>query len=144
MCKLYRETSESMGYMKSWELVSKVHIQVKTVFAFIDMDPPVHLTSRPLCQDLKPFFEDIFPTGWGDCNYRVWFGAEPKNECESDQPMRAQLGSTPFPVWGRSSSFYTFFQDCVRGQHLCLAQVERSSLHTKTSEFRSLLTLFLR
>ena len=61
-----------------------------------------------------------------------------------NQPMRAQLGSTPFPVWGRSSSFYTFFQDCVRGQHLCLAQVERSSSHTKTSEFWSLLTLFLR
>ena len=36
----------------------------------------------------------------------VWFSAEPKNECESDQPMRAQLGSTPFPVRGRSSSFY--------------------------------------
>ena len=46
--------------------------------------------------------------------------------------MRAHLGSTPFPVRGRSSSFYTFFQDCVRGQHLCLAHVERSSLHTKT------------
>ena len=44
--------------------------------------------------------------------------------------MRAQLGSTPFPVWGRSSSFYTFFQASKRGQHLCLAQVERSSSHT--------------
>ena len=45
--------------------------------------------------------------------------------------------------WG-GSSFHPFFQDCVRGQHLCLAEVERSSSHTKTSKFWSLLTLFLR
>ena len=44
--------------------------------------------------------------------------------------------------WG-GSSFHPFFQDCVRGQHLCLAHAERSSSHTKKSEFWSLLTLFL-
>ena len=51
---------------------------------------------------------------------------------QSDQTLRAQSGSRPFAVKGRSSSFHPFFQDCVRGQHLCLAQVERSSSHTKT------------
>ena len=55
-----------MGYMKSWELGSNVHVQVlyKTVFAFVDMDPPVQLTLRQLYQVLKPFVEDIdiFPT----------------------------------------------------------------------------------
>ena len=105
-------------------------------------------TSRPLCQAYlgeSMLFVPYFYHGLrGDRSFKVWFGADSKNECESDQPMRAQLGSTPFPVRGRSSSFYPFFQDCVRGQHLCLAQVERSSSHTKTSEFWSLLTLFLR
>ena len=58
--------------------------------------------------------------------------------------MGAQFGSTAFAVWGRSSSFFSFIQDCVRGQYLCLAQVENPSSHSKTSEFWSLLTLFLR
>ena len=46
---------------------------------------------------------------------------------QSDQTLRAQSGSRPFAVKGRSSSFHPFFQDCVRGQHLCLAHAERSS-----------------
>ena len=61
---------------------------------------------------------------------------------QSDQTLRAQSGSRPFAVKGRSSSFHPFFQDCVRGQHLCLAQVERSSSHAKRSEFWNFLTFF--
>ena len=90
-------------------------------------------SSRPLCQahlGESLLYVSCFCLGLkGYCSYRVWFGAESKNECESDRPMRAQLGSTVFVVRGRSSSFYTFFQDCVRGQHLCLAHAERSSSH---------------
>ena len=60
-----------------------------------------------------------------------------------DRPMRAQLGSPVFVVRGRSSSFWTFFQDCVRGQHLCLAHAERSSSHPKTNKYWGFVWLFL-
>ena len=141
-----------MGYMKNWELIYFERVARYTFKCCRRLCSPSstwilqcsspHVKSANLRNYLLrllisfPRAEEIAVT--------VWFGAEPKNECESDQPMRAQLGSTRFPIWGRSSSFYTFFQDCMRGQHLCLAQVERSSSHTKTSEFWSLLTLFLR
>ena len=66
-------------------------------------------SSRPLCQ--AHLGESLlcvlyFCLGLkGYRSYRVWFGADSENECQSDQPMRAKLGSTRFAVRRRSSSF---------------------------------------
>ena len=37
----------------------------------------------------------------------------------------------------------SLFQDCVRGQHLCLAHAERSSSHPKTNKYWGFVWLFL-
>ena len=148
VCKFYGETWESRQTWKAenWYFLKGWH--GAGLSAAEDCVRPrrhgsssaAHLTSTlPSLswRAFEPFFENIDIPAMGRWNrsYRVWFDAESKNKCQSDQPMRAQLGSTPFVVKGTSSSFHPFFQDCVRGQHLCLAQVERSSSHTKTSEF---------
>ena len=92
------------------------------------MDPLVHLTS-PLsslsCNVFAPFFCQGLR---GDRSNRVWFGAPSKNECESDQPMRAQLGSTPFAVRGRSSSFHPFFNTAWDG-NISAWLMRRDRLH---------------
>ena len=83
------------------------HIYLLSI-AFVNMDPPVHLTSL-LCQAYlgeSMLFVPYFYHGLrGDRSFKVWFGADSKNECESDQPMRAQLSFTPIAVRGSSSSF---------------------------------------
>ena len=66
-------------------------------------------TSRHL--SVKLIFVPYFYHGpRGDRSFEVWFGADSKNQCESDQPMRAQLRSTPIAVRGRSSSFYPYLR----------------------------------
>ena len=71
-------------------------------------------TSRPLCQAYlgeSMLFVPYFYHGLrGDRSFKVWFGADFKHECESDEPMRAQLSSTPIAVRGRSSSFYPYLR----------------------------------
>ena len=66
-------------------------------------------SSRPLCQahlGESLLYVQYFCLGLkGYRSYRVWFGADSENECKSDQPMRAKLGSTRFAVRRRSSSF---------------------------------------
>ena len=151
MCKLYRETLESMGYMKSWKLIFFERVASCTSKCCRSLCSPsstwILQCSSPHINSAKlgihflrilisfPRAEEI--AGFG-------LVQSPKMNVNPINQWVLRIGSTPFPVWGRSSSFYTFFQDCVRGQHICLAEVERLSSRTKTSEFWSLLTLFLR
>ena len=94
-------------------------------------------TSRPLCQAYlgeSMLFVPYFYHGLrGDRSFKVWFGADSKNQCESDQPVRAQLRSTPIAV--RVVFILSLFEDCVRGQHVCLADAERSSSQPITNEY---------
>ena len=143
--------------MKSWELIFFERVarcrskccrrlcSPSSTWVIQCSSPHVHSAKLILKSLRNIFFEniDIFAMGWRDRSYRVLFGADCKKECESHPPMRTQLGSTRFAVWGRSSSFHTFFQDCVRGQHLCLAHAERSSSHPKTNKYWGFVWLFL-
>ena len=76
------------------------HIYLLSI-AFVNMDPPVHLTSL-LCQaylgESMLFVPYFYHGPRGDRSFKVWFGADSKNQCESDQPMRAQSRSTPIAV----------------------------------------------
>ena len=102
--------------------------------AFVNMDPPVHLqcTSRPLCQaylgESMLFVPYFYHGPRGDRSFKVWFGADSKNECESDQPMRAQLSSTPIAVRGRSSSFYPYLRTAWEG-NMSAWLMRRGRLH---------------
>ena len=89
-------------------------------------------TSRPLCQAYlgeSMLFVPYFYHGLrGDRSFKVWFGADSKNECESDQPMRAQLSSTPIAVRGRSSSFYPYLRTAWEG-NMSAWLMRRGRLH---------------
>ena len=89
-------------------------------------------TSRPLCQAYlgeSMLFVPYFYHGLrGDRSFKVWFGADSKNECESDQPMRAQLRSTPIAVRGRSSSFYPYLRTAWEG-NMSAWLMRRGRLH---------------
>ena len=89
-------------------------------------------TSRPLCQAYlgeSMLFVPYFYHGLrGDRSFKVWFGADSKNECESDQPMRAQLSSSPIAVRGRSSSFYPYLRTAWEG-NMSAWLMRRGRLH---------------
>ena len=64
----------------------------------------------------------------GRVEIAVWFGADSKNQCESDQPVRAQLRSTPIAVRGRSSSFYPYLRTAWEG-NMSAWLMRRGRLH---------------
>ena len=106
------------------------HIYLLSI-AFVNMDPPVHLTSL-LCQaylgESMLFVPYFYHGPRGDRSFKVWFGADSKNQCESDQPMRAQLRSTPIAVRGRSSSFYPYLRTAWEG-NMSAWLMRRGRLH---------------
>ena len=79
-------------------------------------------TSRPLCQaylgESMLFVPYFYHGPRGDRSFKVWFGADSKNQCESDQPMRAQSRSTPIAVRGGCLHFIPIWRIRERATRL--------------------------
>ena len=91
------------------------HIYLLSI-AFVNMDPPVHLTSPLSSLSWRVYaLRTIFlPWAEGRPQFQsvVWCRLQ---KCESDQPMRALLGSSPIAVRGRLSSFYPYLRTAWEG-----------------------------
>ena len=112
------------------------HIYLLSI-AFVNMDPPVHLTSPLSSLSWRVYALRTTFLPWAEgrsqfqslvwCRLQKWVWIWSTNESSVKLHTNCCQGEVVFIL--------SLFEDCVRGQHVCLADAERSSSQPITNEY---------